>query len=49
VFLGEAKECSVALDSASLRLRVHPSMPIERGQPVRLVLTPDKCRALRAE
>jgi iron(III) transport system ATP-binding protein len=49
VFLGEAKECSVALGDTGLRLRVHPSIPIARGQPVRLVLTPDKCRALRAE
>jgi len=49
VFLGEAQECTVALGNASLRLRVHPSMPVEGGQPVRLVLTPDKCRALRVE
>jgi iron(III) transport system ATP-binding protein len=49
VFLGEAKECSVTLSGVSLRLRVHPAMAIECGQPVRLVLTPDKCRALRVE
>ena len=49
VFLGEAKECNVTLADTSLRLRVHPAMAIERGQPVRLMLTPDKCRALRAE
>jgi iron(III) transport system ATP-binding protein len=48
LFLGEAKECNVTLPGASLRLRVHPAMPMERGQPVRLLLTPDKCRALRA-
>ena len=49
VFLGEAKECTVSLGNANLRLRVHPSLRIERGQTVRLLLTPDKCRALRVE
>jgi iron(III) transport system ATP-binding protein len=49
VFLGEAKECSVALSGASLRLRVHPSTRVAQGQSVRLLLTPDKCRALRVE
>ena len=49
VFLGEAQECSVALGEASLRLRLHPSLRISRGQSVRLRLTPEKCRALRVE
>ena len=47
VFLGEAQECTVTLTGASLRLRVHPSLAIARGQAVRLLLTPDKCRALK--
>jgi iron(III) transport system ATP-binding protein len=47
VFLGEAQDCNVTLDGASLRLRVHPSIQVARGQAVRVRLTPEKCRALR--
>ena len=50
VFLGEAKECTVALPGdTTLRFRVHPSVTIAPEQSVRLSLTPDKCRALRVE
>jgi iron(III) transport system ATP-binding protein len=49
VFLGETQECNVALGGTSLRLRAHPSLRMARGEPVRLLLTPDKCRALRVE
>jgi iron(III) transport system ATP-binding protein len=50
VFMGEAKECTVALaDREALRLRLHPSARAERGEAVRLLLTPEKCRALRKD
>jgi iron(III) transport system ATP-binding protein len=48
VFLGEVKECLVTLgERDTMRLRLHPSAQIERGQAVRLTLAPDRCRALR--
>jgi iron(III) transport system ATP-binding protein len=48
MFMGEAKECTVALgDRERLRLRLHPTARVERGQALRLVLTAEKCRALR--
>jgi iron(III) transport system ATP-binding protein len=50
VFMGEVQECTVALgERDTLRLRLHPSAHVERGQSLRLLLTPHKCRALRKE
>lgn len=46
VFLGEAKECEVKLGESLVRLRVHPTTVVERGQQIHLSLTPDKCHAL---
>jgi iron(III) transport system ATP-binding protein len=47
VFLGETRECKVALAGAELRLHVHPSTCVEMGAPIRLFLKPERCRALR--
>jgi ABC-type Fe3+/spermidine/putrescine transport system ATPase subunit len=50
VFMGEVKECTVALgERQTLRLRLHPSTRVERGDAVGLRLTPEKCRALRKQ
>jgi iron(III) transport system ATP-binding protein len=46
IFLGEAKECSVIVGEVGLRLRVHPSLAVNKGDTLRLRLDPDKCRAL---
>ncbi|MSQ53533.1 MAG: ABC transporter ATP-binding protein [Betaproteobacteria bacterium] len=46
VFMGEAMEVTVQLTSASLQLHLHPSTVLETGQPLRVYLDPQRCRAL---
>ncbi len=46
IYLGEALDCQVALGEQRIRLRLHPSSPVERGQPIRLVMYGAACRAL---
>lgn len=46
LFLGEAMECTIMLGENAIRLRVHPTMAVEKGQKMNLSLAPDKCHAL---
>jgi iron(III) transport system ATP-binding protein len=46
IYMGEALECQVALGDDRLRLRLHPSSLVERGQPIRLAMYGHACRAL---
>jgi len=46
IYMGEALDCQVALGEERIRLRLHPSSPVERGQPIRLAMYGAACRAL---
>jgi iron(III) transport system ATP-binding protein len=47
VFMGDALECQVAVGTKLIRIKLHPSSPVTRGETVRLRLPADSCRALR--
>ena len=47
VFMGEALECQVTIGQQKLRTRLHPSMALKPGERVALLLTPERCRALK--
>ena len=46
VYMGDALECQVALGGVRLRLRLHPSAAVERGQRIGLAIHGRDCRAL---
>jgi len=46
IYMGEALDCQVTLGNERIRLRLHPSSPVERGQSIRLVIYGAACRAL---
>ena len=46
IYMGESLDCQVALGDHYLRLRLHPSAPVERGQAIRLTMHGSACRAL---
>ena len=48
VFMGEAKEISLQVKGAVLQLHLHPGVPAEAGQALRVYLDPERCRALAA-
>jgi iron(III) transport system ATP-binding protein len=48
IFMGDTLECQVAVGSRTIRLKLHPSSPVARGDTVRLQLPAESCRALRA-
>jgi len=47
IFLGDALECQVAVGSQRIRLKLHPSSTVTRGETIRLELPQPCCRALR--
>ena len=47
VFLGEALECHVAVGNQRVRLRLHPTSAVQRGDTVRMELPAERCLALR--
>ncbi|HEY2988824.1 MAG TPA: ABC transporter ATP-binding protein [Candidatus Binatia bacterium] len=48
VYMGDALECQVAVGAKLIRLKLHPSSPVARGNTVRLRLPAESCRAVRA-
>ena len=48
MFMGDIKECRVALRDSPLRLKLHPSTKIVKGASLRIKLPPEHCRALMA-
>ena len=46
VYMGEALDCQVALGENRVRLRLHPSSPVERGQTIQLAMHGRACRVL---
>jgi iron(III) transport system ATP-binding protein len=46
VYMGETLDCQVALGHDTIRLRLHPSSPVECGQSIRLAMYGRACRAL---
>ena len=48
VYMGDALECQVAVGTKLIRLKLHPSAPVARGNTVRLRLPAESCRAVRA-
>ncbi|HEY3306346.1 MAG TPA: ABC transporter ATP-binding protein [Candidatus Binatia bacterium] len=48
VFMGDALECQVAVGTKLIRLKLHPSSPVARGNTVRLRMPAASCRAVRA-
>ncbi len=48
VYMGDALECQVAVGTKLIRLKLHPSSPVARGNTVRLRLPAASCRAVRA-
>jgi iron(III) transport system ATP-binding protein len=48
VYMGDALECQVAVGNKQIRLKLHPSSPVARGDAVRLRLPAASCRAVRA-
>jgi iron(III) transport system ATP-binding protein len=48
VYMGDALECQVAVGTKLIRLKLHPSSPVARGNTVRLRLPAGSCRAVRA-
>jgi iron(III) transport system ATP-binding protein len=48
VYMGDALECQVAVGTKVIRLKLHPSSPIARGNTVRLRMPAASCRAVRA-
>lgn len=47
IFMGEALECQVVAGAKTLRMKLHPSSGVARGQTVSLELPSQRCRALR--
>ena len=48
IFMGDTLECQVAVGKKIIRIKLHPSSPVARGETVRLQLPAESCRALRA-
>ncbi len=48
VFMGDTLECQVAVGTKLIRIKLHPSSPVARGEIVRLRLPAESCHALRA-
>ena len=48
IFMGDTLECQVAVGAKIIRIKLHPSAPVARGETVRLQLPAESCRALRA-
>jgi iron(III) transport system ATP-binding protein len=46
VYMGESLDCQVVLGDDRLRLRLHPSSPVERGQTIKLAIYGRACRVL---
>ena len=46
VYLGEALECLVSLGEDRVRLRLHPTAAVQRGQAIRVTIDGRACRAL---
>ncbi len=48
VFTGEMLDCWVSVDDQRLRMKVHPSTPVEPGKNVQIYLAPERCRVIAA-
>jgi iron(III) transport system ATP-binding protein len=48
IFMGDTLECRVITGGQSIRVKLHPSSALARGDVVRLELPPERCRAIKA-
>jgi len=48
IFMGDTLECQVAVGTKMMRIKLHPSSPVARGETVRLELPAERCRALKS-
>jgi len=46
VYMGEALDCQVILGDNQVRLRLHPSSPVQQGEPIKLAMYGNACRVL---
>ena len=46
-FMGDTLECQVAVGPKTMRIKLHPSATVARGETIRLELPPRRCRALK--
>ncbi len=47
IFMGDTLECRVITGGQSIRVKLHPSSALARGDVVRLELPPERCRAIK--
>ncbi len=47
VFMGDTLECRVITGGQSMKVKLHPSSTLSRGDSVRLELPPERCRAIK--
>ncbi len=47
IFMGDTLECQVTVGAKRMRIKLHPSSLVERGQTIRLELPAERCRALK--
>ncbi|NIO09656.1 MAG: ATP-binding cassette domain-containing protein [Deltaproteobacteria bacterium] len=47
IFMGDTLECRVITGGQSIRVKLHPSSSLTRGDTVRLELPPARCRAIK--
>jgi len=47
IFMGDTLECRVITGDQSIRVKLHPSASLARGDVVRLELPPERCRAIK--
>ena len=47
IFMGDSLECRLITGGQSIRVKLHPSSSLARGDAVRLELPPDRCRAIK--
>ncbi len=47
IFMGESLECQVVVGSQRVRLKLHPSSPVQQNDTVHLELPVKRCRAIR--
>ena len=47
IFMGDTVECQVDVGAQMIRMKLHPSATVTRGEMIRLVLPAGRCRALR--
>ncbi|MGH7774092.1 MAG: ABC transporter ATP-binding protein [Candidatus Binatia bacterium] len=47
IFMGDTLECQVAVGAKTMRIKLHPSATVARGETIRFELPAKRCRALK--